>query len=55
MYACMYVCMYLCVCVCVYVCVHLFRIISTYHIDRDCMSPLSIYVSSECMDPARLT
>ena len=45
-------------CVCVHMCVrvHLFRIISTHYIDRDCLSPLSILdhsctgVTRECMD-----
>ena len=42
------------VCVCMCLCVDLFRIILTYYIDRDYMSPLSIRVS-ECMDQVRLT
>ena len=39
-YVCMYVCMYVCVCLCAS-----YRIILTYYIDCDCMSPLSrLYV-----------
>ena len=45
-----------------FVYVHVFRMILTYYIDRDCLSPMSICVSqlymcvsSECMDPDTLT
>ena len=42
---CVCVCVYMCVCLCVCSRVHLFKINSTYNIDRDSLSPLSICVS----------